>query len=60
MTQWFVESQEADGRWHNSPFLDPGPTEAGDMAVTTEFVLHLSTILAALSGKAAAEFKAAA
>jgi hypothetical protein len=30
------------------------------MAVTTEFVLHLSTILAALSGKAAAEFKAAA
>jgi hypothetical protein len=60
MTQWFVDSQEPDGRWHNSPFLDPAPTDDGDMAVTAEFVLHLSTILTALSGKAAADFKAAA
>src|ERR1700683_812788 len=60
MTQWFVECQEPDGRWHNSPFLDPAPTDDGDMAVTAEFVLHLSTILTALSGKAAAESKAAA
>jgi hypothetical protein len=60
MTQWFVESQEPDGRWHNSTFLDPTPTDDGDMAVTAEFVLHLSTILAALSGKIAAEFNAAA
>ena len=60
MTQWFVESQEPDGRWHNSPFLDPVPTDDGDMAVTAEFVLHLSTILTALSEKVAAESKAAA
>jgi hypothetical protein len=60
MTQWFVESQEPDGRWHNSPFLDPAPTDDGDMAVTAEFVLHLTTIMTALSGKTAAEFKPAA
>jgi hypothetical protein len=60
MTQWFVESQESDGRWHNSSFLDPVPTDDGDMAVTAEFILHLSTILTALSEKVAAEFEAAA
>lgn len=49
MIQWFVACQEPDGRWHNSPFLDPSPTDDSDLAVTCEFVLHLSTILTALS-----------
>lgn len=48
MAHWFLDSQEADGRWHNSPFLSPTPTLGGDLNVTVEFALHLTTILAAL------------
>jgi hypothetical protein len=50
MTEWFIDSQLEDGRWQNSPFLTPEPSEAGDMSVTAEFVLHLTTILTALGG----------
>ena len=48
MATWFLDSQEPDGRWHNSPFLSPTHTLAGDLNVTIEFALHLTTILAAL------------
>jgi hypothetical protein len=50
MADWFVDSQQADGRWHNSPFLVPDPTDADDLAVTMEFALHLTTIMGALAG----------
>jgi hypothetical protein len=59
MAQWFVECQEDDGRWHNSPFLDPRPTDDSDMGITVEFVQHLSYILLALSEKTAAALDAA-
>jgi hypothetical protein len=53
MARWFVDSQEEDGRWHNSPFLSPEPTLEGDLNVTIEFALHLSSILSALGAAAA-------
>lgn len=51
MAQWFVESQLEDGRWRNSPFLNPSPTVWDDLEVTAEFVQHLTTIRTALGGK---------
>jgi hypothetical protein len=59
MARWFVECQEDDGRWHNSPFLDPRPTDDSDMGITVEPVRHLSYILLALSEKSAAALVAA-
>ena len=50
MTDWFVESQIEDGRWQNSPFLAPEPTEADDLEATVEFVLHLTTMITAFAG----------
>jgi hypothetical protein len=53
MVDWFAESQLSDGRWQDSPFKVPEPTEADDLRVTAEFVLHLTTALAALGSSAA-------
>jgi hypothetical protein len=53
MVDWFVDSQLPDGRWRDSPFKVPDPTEADDLRVTAEFVLHLTTALAALGSSAA-------
>jgi hypothetical protein len=50
MGEWFVDAQLDDGRWHNSPFLAPNPTDADDVEVTAEFIQHLTTILNALGG----------
>ena len=50
MANWFIDGQEDGGEWHNSPFLTPNPTIGNDMEITTEFVLHTSTILYALTG----------
>jgi hypothetical protein len=50
MANWFLDSQEPDGRWHNSSFLNPTHTLEADLGVTIEFALHLTTILAALGG----------
>jgi hypothetical protein len=50
MGEWFAEGQLADGRWQNSPFLTPDPSDADDVEITAEFVLHVTTILTALGG----------
>lgn len=50
MVDWFCDCQEDDGHWYNSPFLDPDPTQGSKLEITTEFVLHLTTILSALGG----------
>ncbi len=52
MAEWFIESQLEDGRWHNSPFLKPNPTDSDDLAVTAEFVQHLAIVRTALGGRA--------
>lgn len=50
MAEWFHESQNADGSWHNSPFRSPQPSVGQLMDITVEFVLHVCTILCALEG----------
>lgn len=51
MARWFLECQQPDGHWQNSPFLMPdGPTVASDIEVTAEFIQHLMTISTALAG----------
>lgn len=58
MARWFIDCQLPDGRWQNSAFLSPNPTEGDDQEITAEFVLHLGTILTALGirlGRAGAQ-----
>lgn len=51
MARWFIDSQQDDGHWDNSPFLMPnGPTVGTALEVTAEFVQHLVTIGATLAG----------
>ena len=47
---WFVETQLADGHWENTKHLTPNPTVADNIRITAEFVVHLDTIVHALSG----------
>lgn len=50
MAQWFIDSQDDDGNWDNSPFLMPnGHTIGVAIEVTDEFVQHLVTIGSALA-----------
>lgn len=49
MGDWFVAGQESDGRWNNTPYLDPNPPPAHAIEVTAEFIVHLDTIIAALA-----------
>jgi hypothetical protein len=44
---WYVETQEPDGRWH--PLAEE--TEADVIEVTLEFVMHLDTLIGALSSR---------
>jgi hypothetical protein len=53
MGDWFVAGQEANGCWNNSPYLDPNPPLAHSIEVTAEFIVHLDTLIAALSTIAA-------
>lgn len=50
MADWFADCQATDGHWSNSRFLDPHPTEASNLDITAEFVLHCCTMLGALGG----------
>lgn len=50
MTQWYSDSQAADGTWVPSPFLVPNPTESYAMEKTAEHVLWVSMMLSSLSG----------
>jgi hypothetical protein len=48
MAQWFLDAQDADGRWHPSPFLVPDPTDADDMPKTAEHLMEVGMIASAL------------
>lgn len=54
MAEWYLASQQADGRWHPSGFLCPQPTDADDMPKVAEHVLHVANLVAALSRHLAA------
>ena len=47
---WYVATQEADGFWH--PLREQ--TQADVIEVTLEFVMHLDTLIGALSSRPAA------
>ena len=53
MGDWFAAGQEPDGGWSNTPYLDPDPPLAHRLEATAEFVVHLDTLIAALSAIAA-------
>lgn len=44
MGDWYVETQEPDGRWH--PWVEK--TEGDIIEITLEFVMHLDTLIAGL------------
>jgi hypothetical protein len=46
---WFVANQRDDGHWENTPYLVPHPSLPSNLAITAEFVVHLDTIIGALS-----------
>ena len=46
---WFVEHQFEDGHWENTKALLPNPTEADNLEITAEFVMHLANIIANVS-----------
>ncbi len=49
MGAWFVDGQEADGGWSNTKALEPEPPLRHRLEITAEFVVHLDTVIAALS-----------
>jgi hypothetical protein len=46
---WFVTNQYDDGHWGNTPYLVPQPALPSNLAITAEFIVHLDTIVGALS-----------
>jgi hypothetical protein len=46
---WFVEHQHEDGHWENTKHWTPSPTDADNIEITAEFVMHLANITAYLS-----------
>lgn len=49
MGDWFCGGQEPDGRWSNTAKLDPNPPLAHQIEITAEFVVHMDTLIGALS-----------
>ncbi len=49
MGDWFASGQEPDGRWSNTPNIDPNPPLAHQIETTAEFVVHMETLIAAIS-----------
>ena len=49
MGDWFAGEQEADGGWSNTKAIEAGPPLRHRMEITAEFVVHLDTVIAALS-----------
>jgi hypothetical protein len=49
MGDWFAAGQEPDGHWNNTPYLDPDPPAYRQLEATAEFVVHLDTLIGALS-----------
>jgi hypothetical protein len=46
---WFVEHQCADGHWENTKHWMPHPTDADNIEITAEFVMHLANLISYLS-----------
>ncbi len=49
MGRWFAEGQDPDGGWSNTPYIEPNPPLRHRLETTAEFVVHLDTVIAALS-----------
>jgi hypothetical protein len=49
MGEWFAEGQEADGGWSNTKAIEADPPLRHRLEITAEFVVHLDTVIAALS-----------
>lgn len=49
MGEWFIEGQEADGGWSNTKALEANPPLRHRLEITAEFVVHMDTLIAALS-----------
>jgi hypothetical protein len=49
MARWFVDRQQPDGHWDNTPYLDPEPGVASRLEITAEFTGHVDVLLASLS-----------
>jgi hypothetical protein len=49
MGDWFRADQDADGGWSNSAYLDPNPPIQHRIEITAEFIVHLDTVIGALS-----------
>jgi hypothetical protein len=60
MGDWFAALQDEDGRWSNTPYLDPNPPLAHQIEATAEFTVHLDTLIAALAAVAARDVAASA
>ena len=49
MGDWFVEHQFADGYWENTKVHTPNPTQADQIHITAEFVMHVANIITYLA-----------
>ncbi|HET9658788.1 MAG TPA: hypothetical protein VFP05_00550 [Thermomicrobiales bacterium] len=49
MGEWFAEGQEADGGWSNTKAIESEPPLRHRLEITAEFVVHLDTVISALS-----------
>jgi hypothetical protein len=49
MGEWFADGQEADGGWSNTKAIEADPPLRHRLEITAEFVVHLDTVIAALS-----------
>ena len=49
MGDWFTSHQYADGHWENTHYWNPVPTEADNIEITAEFVMHLGYIISNLA-----------
>jgi hypothetical protein len=49
MGAWFADGQETDGGWSNTKAIEAEPPLRHRLEITAEFVVHLDTVIAALS-----------
>jgi hypothetical protein len=49
MGDWFVANQYEDGHWENTKHWVPEPTDADNIEITAEFVMHLANLISYLS-----------
>jgi hypothetical protein len=52
MGDWFAAEQEPDGHWSNSRYIEANPPLAHQLEITAEFVVHMDTLIGALSAAA--------